>query len=213
MQKVLTEIVNLARSNWGTEIQKYVFEKMEPSVAQPIETINSVTSRTFLAAAAKIIKPKKFLEIGVRRGHSMCLVAKAAKDLGLKEIVGIDPWIFEYGGESNPGPELVQSEVKKFNLINVRFFNMFSDEAFSILKKENFTCDLLNIDGDHTDEGALNDLLNYSSILNSKGILMFDDITHPKHTLKPIWEKWIQKAGWTYISGDEGYGWAIAIKP
>lgn len=225
MQKeLLNKIDDLARSEWGTSLQQQVFSRLEPSEAQPERTQQEVSSKTVLAAAARLIKPGSFLEIGVRRGHSMCLVIEASfipddesalssMTSNLDMVVGIDPWLPGYGGEPNPGPEFVRREIEKFSEIEVSLLSATSQTALPILRELGYTFDLINVDGDHSDEGALFDLRECAELLNSGGILAFDDITHPGHTLKPVWENWVKSVGWESTSGDEGYGWAIAIKP
>jgi len=50
--------------------------------------------------------------------------------------------------------------------------------------------DLITVDGDHSEEGAFDDLLNVIPHLNVGGILVFDDIAHPTHPyLLGVWKK------------------------
>ncbi|MEX0750734.1 MAG: hypothetical protein WD359_07975, partial [Dehalococcoidia bacterium] len=50
---------------------------------------------TTLSAAATLLHPRAYLEIGVRRGRSAAMVAAAAPDCA---IYGFDLWLAEYGG-------------------------------------------------------------------------------------------------------------------
>src|SRR3990172_11306953 len=57
---------------------------------------------TVLTAASEIIKPQAYLEIGLRRGRSLAMVATACPEC---MIVGFDLWAGDYAGMPNPGPE------------------------------------------------------------------------------------------------------------
>ena len=60
----------------------------------------------------KNIKIGNYLEIGVRRGRSMCVLASQANEAN---FYGFDLWIKNYTGSENPGPDFVRSELNKFN--------------------------------------------------------------------------------------------------
>ena len=60
---------------------------------------------TALWAATRLIEPRDYLEIGVRRGRSVSIVGAGAPD---SSITGIDLWVEGYAGMENPGPDHVR---------------------------------------------------------------------------------------------------------
>ena len=65
---------------------------------------------TVVMGLADVIKPRSYLEIGVRRGRSVCAVASRANDC---DIAMFDMWIDNYAGMDNPGPDFVREELAK----------------------------------------------------------------------------------------------------
>ena len=170
---------------------------------------------TVLLAAAQLAHPLRYLEIGVRRGRSMAMVAATCPDC---DIVGFDLWQANYAGIPNPGPDFVTTEMKKLGhrggleLISgdshetlSRYFNQYPDAYF----------DLATVDGDHSEMGAKQDLQTVASQLKVGGILVFDDICHPTHPyLHDVWRRVIcsleKFATWEFT--DLGYGVALAVR-
>ncbi len=58
---------------------------------------------TILQATAQALQPRNYLEIGVRRGRSLAVVAAAAPAC---DLFGFDLWMQDYAGMPNPGPDL-----------------------------------------------------------------------------------------------------------
>lgn len=170
---------------------------------------------TTLIASVNLIHPKNYLEIGVRRGRSICAVASSAPKVN---IYAFDIWISEYAGNSNPGPEFIIRELKKF-LYNkpVTFVNGNSHETLPHFFSEypEIKFDLITIDGDHTEKGALLDLRDVLPHLNVGGIILFDDIIHPSHRyLEKVWKKAISEDGGiiSFEFKELGYGLAIGVR-
>ena len=73
--------------------------------------------------------------------------------------------------------------------------------------------DLILVDGDHSAEGAREDLLSVLPRVAPGGAIVFDDIVHPMHHyLEDVWCEVMQDRGFlsaTYTS--TGYGVAIAL--
>lgn len=168
-----------------------------------------------LYAASKLVRPKNYLEIGVRRGRSACVVAHATPSVN---IYAFDMWQQNYAGMENPGPEFVQAELKKFSHKGqLQFVNGNSHGTLPIFFRENpdLMFDLITVDGDHTAEGALQDLRDVAPKLSPGGVLCFDDISHPKHTyLLEVWQQFVrenpQLKSFEYT--ESGYGVAFAIR-
>lgn len=170
---------------------------------------------TVLIAAAKLLHPSNYLEIGVRRGRSMAMVATICPDC---DIVGFDLWAPDYAGMSSPGPDFVRAEIKKLGhsgrmeLISgdshktlPRFFSKHHDAFF----------DLIIVDGDHSKKGAERDLRDVLPRLKVGGIIIFDDICHPLHPyLAKVWQRVVASdsrfAAWQF--NELGYGVAFAIR-
>jgi len=170
---------------------------------------------SILYTISRVIKPINYLEVGVRRGRSACAVAKGTP--GVK-VEAFDMWQQNYAGMENPGPEFVISELKKIGHEgSINFHNGNSHELLPKFFQEKPTekFDLITVDGDHTPEGALQDLNDVVQSLSPGGVLVFDDISHPAHPeLGEVWQNFVLKQGnlksWEYT--DAGYGVAFAIK-
>lgn len=170
---------------------------------------------TVLSAVAELAQPQNYLEIGVRRGRSMAMVASPCPDCS---IVGFDLWLPGYAGMSNPGPEFVRAEMRKvghsgpLELVTgdshetvPRFLSEHRDMFF----------DLITVDGDHSKRGAEQDLRGVLPRLKIGGVIVLDDICHPLHPyLAHIWEKLVASdsrfAAWQFA--ELGYGVALAIR-
>jgi predicted O-methyltransferase YrrM len=170
---------------------------------------------TVLYATAHLIKPKTYLEIGVRRGRSACMVTRGCPDV---DIVAFDMWVVNYAGMDNPGPEYVRNELALHGHTGTiafidgdshqtipAFFNKYPDTYF----------DMITVDGDHSELGAFDDLCNVIPHLSVGGVLVFDDIAHPAHPyLLGVWRQTMEKfpflASFEYT--DTGFGVAFAIR-
>ncbi|MHB8120729.1 MAG: class I SAM-dependent methyltransferase [Desulfuromonadaceae bacterium] len=168
-----------------------------------------------LFAASKALQPQTYLEIGVRKGRSACMVVRGCPSVN---IVAFDMWVQNYAGMENPGEDFVRQELIKHGHIGdaffidgnshqtvPAFFNQYPDTYF----------DMITVDGDHTEEGAFDDLCNVIPHLSVGGILVLDDISHPAHPyLFNVWRKVMARfpflAGYEYT--DAGFGVAFAIR-
>jgi predicted O-methyltransferase YrrM len=168
-----------------------------------------------LYAASKTIQPRTYLEIGVRRGRSVCTVVRGCPNVG---VLAFDMWVPGYAGMENPGPEFVKSEIKKHGHTGeIYFINGNSHQTIPAFFRQNpqAAFDMITVDGDHSEEGALDDLKNLIPHLSVGGILVFDDIAHPAHPyLFSVWKK--AMAMFPFLSSFEftelGYGVAFAIR-
>jgi predicted O-methyltransferase YrrM len=109
------------------------------------------------------LTPASILEIGVRFGYSLASLACGANLF--KNVFGVDAEVYE------PGSNAVAKQSLKSLGINATLFQSTSDE-FDTGRTGLTSFDLVHIDGDHTTEGALRDLLHYSRV--SRKILIDD---------------------------------------
>ncbi len=168
-----------------------------------------------LLCLTDLIRPRRYLEIGVRRGRSASAVASRAPDVAM---VLCDMWIQNYAGIDNPGPELVQSQLEAIGHRGGHEFLSGSShvEIPKYLQAHpDIFFDLITVDGDHSRVGAAQDLANVLPRLSIGGAVVFDDISHPKHPeLAEVWQ--------TLVAGDKrfssfaftalGYGVGFAIR-
>jgi predicted O-methyltransferase YrrM len=203
---------------------KNIINVMEPDLVigphlMNILNKNQAETRGFVAWAAKYLQPKNYLEIGIRTGWSMAMVAVAAPQCAL---YGFDNWETNYAGSPNPGPNFVAKEMKKLGYQKeIHFIDGDSHqtvpEFFRINPSMEF--DLILVDGDHSDTGALDDLKNTMPHVKIGGILLFDDIVlNPNHgghldqVFKNIQVLYPNFEYHAFTKNDPGVGIAIKIK-
>jgi predicted O-methyltransferase YrrM len=170
---------------------------------------------TVVMGVAEFLKPRNYLEIGVRRGRSVCAVASLAPAV---DIAMFDMWIEDYAGMHNPGPEFVLSELNAVGHTGkAEFFNGNSHktlpEYFRAHPDAGF--DMITVDGDHTNLGAAQDIADVIPHVSIGGALIFDDVCHPKLLgLGDVWRRMVVEnrrfSAWTY--NDVGYGVGFAIR-
>ncbi len=171
---------------------------------------------TVLAACARLLRPERYLEIGVRRGRSLAVVAAACPDCAL---VGFDLWDKPtYAGMPNPGPEFVRAELARLGhrgpLELIKGDSRQTVPAYLEAHPEAWF-DLITVDGDHSEEGAAADLRLVLPRLKLGGVVVFDDICHPAHPyLHQVWRREVASdrrfACWEYT--ELGYGVALAVR-
>ena len=203
MHKIFWQSINpedLYEQVASDENCRFVLGVMKSLLADPnwtapiIEAVESkrIETRCFVSWLARELRPKAYLEVGVRRGFSMAMVAGRSPEV---EVYGFDLWSPDYAGSPNPGPRFVQSEMrkigyeKKVHFINgdshrtlPAFFHAARAGALSRLKSRcGFkirprSFELITIDGDHSLLGAYQDLLDTMPHCAIGGAVVFDDI-------------------------------------
>lgn len=161
------------------------------------------------------LRARNYLEIGVRRGRSLAMAARANPGL---RMVGFDLWQPGYAGMENPGPDFVTAEVRKVGFTGeLTLISGDSRETvpayFSGGGETHF--DLVTVDGDHSPEGAEQDLANVLPHVRVGGAVILDDICHPQHRyLFPLWRRLVMDSGWysTFEYVDLGYGVAFGVR-
>jgi predicted O-methyltransferase YrrM len=167
----------------------------DPNWTAPIvEAVEAgrIETRCFISWLARELRPRTYLEVGVRRGFSMAMVAARSPEA---EIYGFDLWAPDYAGSPNPGARFVQSELRKVGYEKtVRFISGDSHQTLPAffrgtrtgaldwlklssgpaLRPRSF--ELITIDGDHSLLGAYQDLLDTMPHCALGGAVVFDDI-------------------------------------
>jgi predicted O-methyltransferase YrrM len=170
---------------------------------------------TVLHAAAVALRPERYLEIGIRRGRSLAVVAAAHPNVS---IYGFDIWVADYAGMTNPGPEFVEEEMRRLGYAG-QLHLVSGDSAVTVPRfldsHPDLNFDLVTVDGDHAPEGAAADLRHVLPRVKIGGALVFDDIAHPQHrALAAVWQQEVgtNTAFDTRVYDELGYGVAVAIR-
>jgi predicted O-methyltransferase YrrM len=192
---------------------KYVADFVSAGQAAPGWRYADIVS--VLAAATELLRPHSYLEIGVRRGRSMCVVASRARACA---IIGVDYWNAGYAGIDNPGPDHVRGKLASVG--HTGEVELISGDSHDVLprlfrERPGLDFDLITVDGDHSAKGARRDLLDVLPRLRIGGAIVFDDISHPAHEeLSGVWERAVaahrRYATWSF--DDVGYGVAVAVR-
>ena len=170
---------------------------------------------TALWAAAFIIRPSSYLEIGVHRGRSLTVVGAVAPRCA---IYGFDLWIPEYAGASNPGPEFVRGELRAVG--HSGDVELVSGDSRKTLpaflhQHPDLYFDLVTIDGDKSVIGAATDFAHALPRLKIGGAVVFDDMPVVP-VLRRVWERVIERdrryLSWEFSEGTRGVAAAIRIK-
>lgn len=170
---------------------------------------------TVMLAATKLVAPRTYLEIGVRRGRSMAMLAAHAHDASL---YGFDLWIENYAGMPNPGGDFVRSELKRVG--HRGHVELISGDSHVTVPRfladhPDLTLDVVTVDGDHSHDGALADLRTVIPRISLGGVLVFDDIVHPMHPyLYDVWRHAVDEDGGLAAAEytELGYGVAFAVR-
>ena len=119
---------------------------------------------------------KNYLEIGVALGSSMSSVIQS--DSPMKCFYGVDLFEIETGSENlNKVYEILQSFNKHNHDIKLIKGNSKSKNVIDAVN-ENLNgegVDFFYIDGSHTHQDVIDDFWNYEKLVNSDGVVVFDD--------------------------------------
>lgn len=212
---VLRQVIEIAERLESDAYLRYLLAYYNAGLERFGDAWQYADIATVLLAAAQLVRPESYLEIGVRRGRSMAMVAATCPAC---DIVGFDIWIPDYAGMPNPGPDFVRSEMTKLgHQGDLQLLSGDSHEtipAYLAQHPDSFF-DLVSVDGDHSRKGAKQDLRDILPRIKVGGVLVFDDICHPSLPyLADIWRRVIVADGrfatWEFV--ELGYGVACAIR-
>lgn len=170
---------------------------------------------TIAHAAAELIKPRRALEIGVRRGFTSCAIVAGAIDV---ELHMMDSWRPIYSERPNPGPVLVRQQLLAVGHRGRPVFHQGNSHELMprlFAVEPNLQFDIIVVDGDHTEAGADQDLRDTFPRVARGGVLIFDDLMHPSHRyLLDVWRRWTEKLSdqftfAEYLDDGLGVGWAV----
>jgi predicted O-methyltransferase YrrM len=199
------------------EADKYLRETMRELAETMEESSPYWDMCCALAAYAELVKPQRYLEIGVRQGRSAAIVAAVCPDV---DLYLFDMWHPAYAGVPNPGPGFVQAQLQRVgHRGGVHFGTGRSQETIPRFFADASQPDLfplITVDGDHRDAGARRDLDNVIDHLAPGGMLAFDDISHPTYpTLHDTWRRFIADHPGLLVreNARDGTGTALAFQP
>ena len=159
---------------------------------------------------------KRILEIGSRTGISIAqLLASMVSFDGLKVV------LCDIFGDGFISPALIQMNLKRLNIPadvikNIEF--LVGDSLVKIPEyKENNPDQLFDyilVDGNHDKEVAMQDLENVVDMLDTGGILMFDDIAPDGCNLGDVWHTFGQAhfSRFYFHENYEGKGIGVGIR-
>jgi predicted O-methyltransferase YrrM len=149
---------------------------------------------TVLWAAATLIRPRSYLEIGVRNGRSSAVVGAVSPDCA---IYGFDLWQPGYFADPTQGPDFVRDELRRVGhrgpLELVSGDSMETVPAFLREHPELFF-DLVTIDGAKYVAVVASDIGGTLPRLKVGGIIVTDDIAFAPPLLR-VWRELIGGSG------------------
>ncbi len=214
--RVLANIAGLEPDHWlGINIGAF-----RESAKRGENWFDAVTAINWLARA---LRPRTYVEVGVRRGRSLAQVLIESPDTA---AFGFDMWIPDYGSipergihVRNPGPSFVADQLAQVGAApahaliegdSKRTLPSFFDDP-----RNPREIDLLHIDGDHTEDGARRDLEVAFARVAPGGAIVFDDLRHPSHPeLLGVWQSFkADRPDWLFVEDQRRNGTAVAVRP
>lgn len=144
-------------------------------------------------------KDRRVLEIGVRA----CYSAEAFCAAGASHFLGVDLDAFLWGGMPGWVQPSFAALAARWPLVDARLHigdSRSSEAREAAAARAPYA--LIHVDGDHSFEGAMADLENYSTLLAQSGLLVVDGV----HWDEPVWEA---SQGFVRRHG----GWRLDVVP
>jgi len=165
----------------------------------------------FMFAIINLLKPRRFVELGVHNGASFLAACQEIEKLhSPSECVAIDTW------EGDPHAGRYDESVFAHFLKKLDSYRAFAgylrmqfDEAVG--RFEDGSIDLLHIDGLHTAAAVAHDFQLWKSKLSSQGVVLFHDINEFRSDFG-VWRVWRElKEKYPYIEFGHGHGLGVLI--
>ncbi len=170
---------------------------------------------TVLHSVSRLLRPKRYLEIGVRRGRSMAVVVSQSPRC---DVTGFDLWVENYAGMDNPGEAFVREELTRIGHQGSAEF-IAGDSRVTVPKyfraNPESTFDLVTVDGDHSVAGARRDLLAVMPRIKTGGVVVFDDTCNQSHPgLAELWDEVVvRNSAFAALTFNEvGFGVGLAVR-
>jgi ADP-heptose:LPS heptosyltransferase/peptidoglycan/xylan/chitin deacetylase (PgdA/CDA1 family)/predicted O-methyltransferase YrrM len=133
-----------------------------------------------LAFVGSRFQPRSYLEVGVRTGASMVQVLYNSSPV---QVTGVDLWSGNYASLPN-ALDFAKMQIARFQqgVGQQSPIELVQGNSHVILKQlimQMRKYELITVDGDHSDAGAMSDLEDAYLLLEERGIIVFDDIIHP----------------------------------
>jgi predicted O-methyltransferase YrrM len=145
----------------------------------------------------KELKPSSILEIGVRFGYSAYAFLSACPGA---QYIGIDNDLGEHGGISKLYPFLAKNVLSCFDDVTL----IKADTQKEIIKID---ADFIHVDGDHSEQGCYNDLINFENRCN---YMLVDDFSHSVGVAKSV-ISFLNSRDYKITIYDDGYRGSILI--
>lgn len=135
-------------------------------------TSTDKTHYIVLHALVLMCKPAKAAEIGSRRGGSAMWICRAMEENGCGILYCVDPFINAHGG----APDFIGHFHRNLEQVGlnhrVELIKKTSDEAVEDVPRD---IDFLFIDGDHSEEQCVRDIVNYAPRVSGEGVVAIHD--------------------------------------
>ncbi|MBZ0198630.1 MAG: glycosyltransferase [Ignavibacteriaceae bacterium] len=122
------------------------------------------------------------MEVGVRTGGSL---VQALHGSSVRHAVLVDLWSGSYADLPNTKDytekQLTNFQKQANNNAKLEYIQGNSHHVLKELINQRRKFDLINVDGDHEEAGAWEDLIDAEKLLSDAGAIVFDDIIHPAH--------------------------------
>lgn len=164
-----------------------------------------------IAWAGLHLQPKRIMEIGTRNGGSLVQLLSMYHHYDGIQVVCFDLWR-EIGS-----PRSVRGNLQRMNIPTniVEFVSGDSRQTIPAYKNRHPQArfDYILVDGGHEPGTASADLRNVADLVDSGGILVFDDIGPESYKLIDVWREFQsaqqEKFNWYEKQWRKGVAWAI----
>jgi len=124
-------------------------------------------------------------------------------------------WGNDYGGSGRGNHQHIDQLLDDFNFDGLRAFldGNSRDTIPALMPERADAFDLVLVDGDHSYEGGMADLVNVWPLVKPGGAVVFHDITHPAHLdLQQCFDAFVASKNAPHEIIAEPYGVGVAWK-